>query len=160
MEVLQDHIKAYVCCFSTAGKVNRFSLTAKLDFTLDERICLLSHYSMLGVGANSGSAFSGISYERNCVMNCRWCCPIQFWVLFFILIPIVSCMFALASLKRHFFKPCELWCTVSKLSPEKAKDACTMRKYVSRLNIVALSEFVTYLPSFTLSANADFVSIS
>lgn len=35
-------------------------------------------YSMLGVGANSGNVFSGISYERNHGMNCHKCCPIQF----------------------------------------------------------------------------------
>lgn len=82
-------------------------VTAKLDFTLDERKCLLCFpttvWKVQHVGAYSGNVFSGISYERNRVMNCYRCCPIQFWVLLFILIPIVTCTFVLVSLKRHLF---------------------------------------------------------
>lgn len=37
MEVLPDRNKALVCCFSTAGKVNKFSLAAKLNCGRDER---------------------------------------------------------------------------------------------------------------------------
>lgn len=63
MEVLRDRNKALICCFSTAGKVNRFSLAAELGCGPDQRsrhLCLPTRLTVWKLACVGGRWSEGL----------------------------------------------------------------------------------------------------
>lgn len=69
MEVLRDRNKALICCFSTAGKVNRFSLAAELGCGPDQRsrhLCLptrLTVWKLVRVGGRWSEGLKSMTFS-------------------------------------------------------------------------------------------------
>lgn len=63
MEALQDRNKALVCYFSTAGKVNKFSLAAELDCSPYERNRYLCFPKLAHVGGRWSEGLKSVTFS-------------------------------------------------------------------------------------------------